>query len=138
MIRRFLIYLVLSVYIFSLPAKYMYFMLLRIFVDVTMSSCTPCPNCNSLIYDEDIIAGWVVDDANMNTRCPVCANNFLAYLKVSIRNKPNDLGSTSWYSPLSICIQVPDEDEVGGSSFGTREAKVSKLLKIFFYLIEFE
>uniref|UniRef100_A0A7I4YM87 C-myc promoter-binding protein n=1 Tax=Haemonchus contortus TaxID=6289 RepID=A0A7I4YM87_HAECO len=76
-------------------------------VDVTLSSCTPCPNCRMMIYDEEIMSGWKVDDQNLNTVCPYCFPEdegkpgterngiFAPRLTVHIerRNKP----TTSWY-----------------------------------------
>lgn len=29
-------------------------------LEVTLSSCTKCPDCELVVYDEDIIAGWKV------------------------------------------------------------------------------
>jgi hypothetical protein len=39
----------------------------NIAMDVEMSSCTRCFNCNSVLYDEEIMAGWSADDSNLNT-----------------------------------------------------------------------
>ena len=29
-------------------------------IEVTLSTCTPCPVCRRMIYDEEIMAGWKV------------------------------------------------------------------------------
>uniref|UniRef100_A0A0K0DIL6 RES domain-containing protein n=1 Tax=Angiostrongylus cantonensis TaxID=6313 RepID=A0A0K0DIL6_ANGCA len=45
-------------------------------MDVTISSCTPCPYCRTMIYDEEIMSGWkvviTVDDQSLITNCPHC------------------------------------------------------------------
>ncbi|KJH40906.1 hypothetical protein DICVIV_13131 [Dictyocaulus viviparus] len=41
-------------------------------IDVSISSCTPCPDCRTMIYDEDIMSGWKVDDQSLITNCPHC------------------------------------------------------------------
>ena len=37
-------------------------------IDVIMTSCSSCRNCHSLLYDEEIMAGWTADESNLNTR----------------------------------------------------------------------
>eukprot|EP00058_Branchiostoma_floridae_P024523 XP_002610013.1 hypothetical protein BRAFLDRAFT_131118 [Branchiostoma floridae] len=36
-------------------------------MEVRMSSCMRCYSCNTLLYDEEIMAGWTPDDSNLNT-----------------------------------------------------------------------
>lgn len=33
-----------------------------------MTTCCKCNNCHSVLYDEEIIAGWTPDDSNLNTK----------------------------------------------------------------------
>ena len=35
---------------------------------VDICSTSKCGNCQSLLYDEEIMAGWSLDDSNYNTR----------------------------------------------------------------------
>uniref|UniRef100_A0A6I8PA50 DENN domain containing 4B n=1 Tax=Ornithorhynchus anatinus TaxID=9258 RepID=A0A6I8PA50_ORNAN len=51
---------------------------------VLLSSCSLCPACDSLVFDEDIMAGWAPDDSNLNTTCPFCAHPFAPLLSVRI------------------------------------------------------
>lgn len=72
--------------------------------DIALCSCTQCPACNCIAYDEEIISGWTNDDANLNTRCPSCNTNFIASLKIKIREKHSETSVPSWYMPLVINI----------------------------------
>lgn len=56
-----------------------------------MSSCSPCRSCNSLVYDEEIMAGWTSDDSNLNSSCPFCSASFVPLLNAEIC----DLGPVS-------------------------------------------
>uniref|UniRef100_A0AAR2JHV2 DENN/MADD domain containing 4B n=1 Tax=Pygocentrus nattereri TaxID=42514 RepID=A0AAR2JHV2_PYGNA len=51
---------------------------------VVMSSCSLCRSCNSLVYDEEIMAGWTSDDSNLNTSCPFCSASFVPLLNAEI------------------------------------------------------
>ncbi|XP_029436171.1 DENN domain-containing protein 4B isoform X3 [Rhinatrema bivittatum] len=53
-------------------------------VEVFLSSCSLCQNCNSLVYDEEIMAGWTSDDSNLNTSCPFCSRPFVPFLNAEI------------------------------------------------------
>ncbi|XP_073493462.1 DENN domain-containing protein 4B [Phyllobates terribilis] len=53
-------------------------------VEVLLSSCSLCPACHSLIYDEDIMAGWTSDDSNLKTACTFCGQHFVPFLNVKI------------------------------------------------------
>uniref|UniRef100_A0A8C5E4B6 DENN/MADD domain containing 4B n=1 Tax=Gouania willdenowi TaxID=441366 RepID=A0A8C5E4B6_GOUWI len=64
-------------------------------IQVLMSSCSLCRGCNSLVYDEEIMAGWTSDDSNLNSLCPFCSASFVPFLNAEIC----DLGPVSryWY-----------------------------------------
>ncbi|XP_034523460.1 DENN domain-containing protein 4B isoform X9 [Ailuropoda melanoleuca] len=51
-------------------------------LEVLLSSCSLCRACDSLVYDEEIMAGWAPDDSNLNTVCPFCACPFVPLLSV--------------------------------------------------------
>ncbi|XP_069041553.1 DENN domain-containing protein 4B [Lepisosteus oculatus] len=53
-------------------------------LEVLMSSCSLCRKCNSLVYDEEIMAGWTSDDSNLNSTCPYCTCTFVPLLNVEI------------------------------------------------------
>ncbi|XP_052345616.1 DENN domain-containing protein 4B-like isoform X1 [Oncorhynchus keta] len=60
-------------------------------LQVLMSSCSLCRSCNSLVYDEEIMAGWTSDDSNLNSSCPFCSTTFVPLLNAEIC----DLGPVS-------------------------------------------
>lgn len=51
-------------------------------LQILLSSCSLCRTCDSLVYDEDIMAGWAPDDSNLNTTCPFCDCHFVPLLSV--------------------------------------------------------
>nr|XP_055180107.1 DENN domain-containing protein 4B isoform X4 [Nyctereutes procyonoides] len=51
-------------------------------LEILLSSCSSCRACDSLVYDEEIMAGWAPDDSNLNTICPFCACPFVPLLSV--------------------------------------------------------
>ncbi|XP_034466516.1 DENN domain-containing protein 4B-like isoform X1 [Hippoglossus hippoglossus] len=53
-------------------------------LEVLMSSCSLCRSCNSLVYDEEIMAGWTSDDSNLNSSCPFCGATFVPFLNAEI------------------------------------------------------
>uniref|UniRef100_A0A673NGP9 C-myc promoter-binding protein-like n=1 Tax=Sinocyclocheilus rhinocerous TaxID=307959 RepID=A0A673NGP9_9TELE len=59
-------------------------------------SCSRCNTCESLVYDEEIMAGWTADDSNLNSTCPFCGSPFLPLLNVDIR----DLGDQESFFSL--------------------------------------
>ncbi|TRY91750.1 hypothetical protein DNTS_026180 [Danionella cerebrum] len=60
-------------------------------IEVLMSSCSLCRSCDSLVYDEEIMAGWSSDDSNLNSICPFCSASFVPLLSAQI----NHLGPVS-------------------------------------------
>uniref|UniRef100_A0A4W4G777 DENN/MADD domain containing 4B n=1 Tax=Electrophorus electricus TaxID=8005 RepID=A0A4W4G777_ELEEL len=63
-------------------------------LQVLMSSCTLCRSCNTLVYDEEIMAGWTSDDSNLNSTCPFCSASFVPLLNAEIC----DLGPVNFTS----------------------------------------
>ncbi|XP_069507458.1 DENN domain-containing protein 4B isoform X2 [Ambystoma mexicanum] len=53
-------------------------------VEILLSSCSLCQSCNSLVYDEEIMAGWTPDDSNLKTTCPFCDHPFVPFLNIEI------------------------------------------------------
>uniref|UniRef100_A0A8C1UGH7 DENN/MADD domain containing 4B n=1 Tax=Cyprinus carpio TaxID=7962 RepID=A0A8C1UGH7_CYPCA len=80
------------------------FMFISVFISVSscqvlMSSCSLCRSCNSLVYDEEIMAGWSSDDSNLNTTCPFCSAPFVPLLNAEICD-PGPVG-------INIMAKVP-------------------------------
>uniref|UniRef100_A0A8C3A8P1 DENN domain containing 4B n=1 Tax=Cyclopterus lumpus TaxID=8103 RepID=A0A8C3A8P1_CYCLU len=89
-----------------------YFLLLC--VQVLMSSCSLCRSCNSLVYDEEIMAGWTSDDSNLNSSCPFCYASFVPFLNAEIC----DLGPVvCWILMPPSCQMFPvmEASSVGGA-----------------------
>ncbi|XP_061630492.1 C-myc promoter-binding protein isoform X1 [Phyllopteryx taeniolatus] len=55
-------------------------------IEVMMSSCSLCKTCDSLVYDEEIMAGWTANDSNLNSTCPFCGSAFLPFLNVEVKD----------------------------------------------------
>uniref|UniRef100_A0AAY3ZZB9 DENN/MADD domain containing 4C n=1 Tax=Denticeps clupeoides TaxID=299321 RepID=A0AAY3ZZB9_9TELE len=58
-------------------------------LEVLMSSCSKCHLCLSLVYDEEIMAGWTADDSNLNSTCPFCQSSFLPLLHIESPKQPS-------------------------------------------------
>uniref|UniRef100_A0A8C6LF44 DENN domain containing 4B n=1 Tax=Nothobranchius furzeri TaxID=105023 RepID=A0A8C6LF44_NOTFU len=67
---------------------------------VLMSSCSLCRGCNSLVYDEEIMAGWTSDDSNLNSSCPFCRTSFVPFLNAEVC----DLGPGCWTFVCSLVL----------------------------------
>uniref|UniRef100_A0AAQ5ZQ80 DENN/MADD domain containing 4B n=1 Tax=Amphiprion ocellaris TaxID=80972 RepID=A0AAQ5ZQ80_AMPOC len=81
--------------------------LLSLCVQVLMSSCSLCRSCNSLVYDEEIMAGWTSDDSNLNSSCPFCCASFVPFLNAEICDLgPDSSSETSSYSENSRTTTV--------------------------------
>lgn len=37
-------------------------------LEIIMTTCSKCHNCACLLFDEEIMSGWVPDDSNLNTK----------------------------------------------------------------------
>ena len=37
-------------------------------MEIVMTSSSKCHNCQSILYDEEIMAGWTPEDSNLNTK----------------------------------------------------------------------
>ncbi|KAK9507860.1 hypothetical protein O3M35_007632 [Rhynocoris fuscipes] len=67
-------------------------------LQIVMTTCSKCHNCCSLLYDEEIMAGWTPEDSNLNTKCQFCGKATVPLLSVTVldfRNSPMTQSSTS-------------------------------------------
>ncbi|CAB3406093.1 unnamed protein product [Caenorhabditis bovis] len=87
-------------------------------MEVILSSSTICPSCRTMIYDEEIMSGWKVDDQNLNTVCPHCYTDgvsadavaeatstfgvFAPRLTIKTRWMETPIGS--WYAPGGLPV----------------------------------
>ena len=53
-------------------------------VTIEMTSCTQCPSCQSVLYDEQLMSGWSCDEADYKTSCPYCDFKMVVSLTISV------------------------------------------------------
>ncbi|XP_047003127.1 DENN domain-containing protein Crag isoform X1 [Schistocerca americana] len=53
-------------------------------LEISMTTCSKCHNCSSVLYDEEIMAGWEPEDSNLNTKCQFCGKATVPFLSVTI------------------------------------------------------
>ncbi|KIH64554.1 dDENN domain protein [Ancylostoma duodenale] len=101
-------------------------------LDVTISTCTPCPNCRTMIYDEEIMSGWKVDDQNLNTICPYCSSEETDHgserkgvfaPRLTVHMEWRDRPTASWYKPSSF--ETDTESNANESCPETEDVSVS-------------
>ncbi|KAF2368047.1 hypothetical protein FHG87_001182 [Trinorchestia longiramus] len=51
---------------------------------VQITSCSKCHNCHTLLYDEEIMAGWTPDHSNLNTKCRYCERYTVPVLTITL------------------------------------------------------
>lgn len=88
-------------------------------LDITISSCSKCQRCECLVYDEEIMAGWMADESNLNTHCPFCNSLFVPVLHIYIkdyRKKKNVHSGTS-----NSYIAADQSNEESPSQNNTKE-----------------
>lgn len=77
-------------------------------LEILMSSCSSCHACDSLVYDEEIMAGWAPDDSNLNTTCPFCACPFVPLLSVqTLDSRPSAPSPKSSLAGAGGCKDAP-------------------------------
>uniref|UniRef100_A0A7E4W0N1 UDENN domain-containing protein n=1 Tax=Panagrellus redivivus TaxID=6233 RepID=A0A7E4W0N1_PANRE len=80
-----------------------------VIIDATLCSATKCPRCHYYVYDEEIIHGWILDDNNLNTKCPYCLHGFAPSLLVNLSQDVKD-PTKSFYKPFiaSSFVENPE------------------------------
>ncbi|CAL1526082.1 unnamed protein product [Lymnaea stagnalis] len=78
---------------------------IKVAMEVEMSSCSRCTKCNRLIYDEEIMAGWSAEDSNLNTSCPYCHAKFVPHLQVYIKDWRGDAKALVFNNEQTYPIQ---------------------------------
>lgn len=89
---------------YSLNA-FLFFFFAETELDITLTTCSQCHNCSSLLYDEDIMANWSAEDSNLNTLCQSCSKPTVPLLTVMIGGKsikPCDPFSVPYLNPLVL------------------------------------
>ncbi|XP_033751078.1 C-myc promoter-binding protein-like [Pecten maximus] len=55
-------------------------------IETEISSCCRCTRCKSLLYDEEIMSGWLADDSNLNTICVFCQTKIVPRLQIYVKD----------------------------------------------------
>ncbi|CDH93122.1 DENN domain type RAB GEF [Caenorhabditis elegans] len=116
-------------------------------LEVILCTATYCPSCRTMVYDEEIMAGWKVDDQNLNTICPHCSGSGTATDAVSnetaaiqesvfaprlkIRMRWIEEMKSSWYQPGGLQetpISTPEKTTSTPSDIQLEVAFVSPLV----------
>lgn len=77
---------------------------------LAMTSCSQCKTCGSILYDEEIIAGWTAEDSNLNTRCPFCMKMMVPFLTIEVtdhRCQPMKITNGNVQVEKQERVQVP-------------------------------
>ncbi|XP_004677741.1 PREDICTED: DENN domain-containing protein 4C [Condylura cristata] len=94
-------------------------------MEVLMSSCSQCRACEALVYDEEIMAGWMADDSNLNTTCPFCKSNFLPLLHIEFKDlrgsasfflKPSTSGDSLQSGSIPLASEPLEHKPVSSSA----------------------
>lgn len=56
----------------------------RLAIELVLSSASRCHHCASILYDEEIMAGWQPEDSNLNTVCQFCDKATVPLLTITI------------------------------------------------------
>ncbi|XP_039272461.2 C-myc promoter-binding protein-like [Styela clava] len=85
-------------------------------LDITLSSCSKCQKCESLVYDEEIMAGWMADESNLNTHCPFCNSLFVPVLHIDIKDYRRKSKKSALHTKRSnTSSTTQDDDDLDGS-----------------------
>ncbi|XP_062897836.1 DENN domain-containing protein 4B-like isoform X1 [Mobula hypostoma] len=85
-------------------------------VEVLLSSCSRCTSCASLVYDEEIMAGWAADDSNLNTSCPSCSSSFVPLLSVEVHEPQIPTASSREGSVSGASVPLSLTDHSGSNT----------------------
>ncbi|OAF66762.1 hypothetical protein A3Q56_05523 [Intoshia linei] len=53
-------------------------------VNIEIHSTSACQNCKNLMYDEEIMDGWIIDDSNHSINCKICNKHFVPQLSIKL------------------------------------------------------
>ncbi|XP_046446335.1 DENN domain-containing protein Crag-like isoform X5 [Daphnia pulex] len=102
---------------------------LPIAIEVIMTSCSKCHNCSSILYDEEIMAGWTPEDSNLNSRCQHCKKLLVPFLTTHLHDYRSHPPSVvqQMISNLTPCVSqesvISSSHSRNGSDGGDKPAK---------------
>ncbi|XP_076764946.1 DENN domain-containing protein Crag-like [Xylocopa sonorina] len=84
----------------------------RIAIELVLSSASRCHHCATILYDEEIMAGWQPEDSNLNTVCQYCDKATVPLLTITIldyRCEENEKKSDPLMGALVELLDKPRE-----------------------------
>ena len=57
-----------------------------LYIDVQISSCNICEKCKKNLYDEEIMAGWTLNESDLNVKCIYCFTLLVPHLYIKIKD----------------------------------------------------
>lgn len=84
----------------------------RIAIELVLASASRCHHCASILYDEEIMAGWQPEDSNLNTVCQYCDKATVPLLTITIldyRCEENERKSDPLMGALVELLDKPRE-----------------------------
>ncbi|KAK0400073.1 hypothetical protein QR680_003340 [Steinernema hermaphroditum] len=99
----------------------------EVVVDVALSSCSQCPNCKSCVFDEDLMAGWTVDDSNLNSQCPYCTHSFVPTLTIAVTKTISTVTSCATVQNTEYLRDLYGSDQLDTSKITDKTAKMNFL-----------
>ncbi|XP_050402671.2 C-myc promoter-binding protein isoform X3 [Patella vulgata] len=105
----------------------------EIAIEVEITSCSRCSKCHSLIYDEEIMAGWSADDSNLNTRCSFCPSKFVPNLQIYVKDWRSKKNTALLSNPINGNIIEISEIGVDGEELNntSRTSSLSESQLLF-------
>merc|ERR1719295_748411 len=90
-------------------------------LEIVMTSCSMCRYCSTVLYDEEIMAGWSADDSSFNTKCRFCSKEVVPLLTVFARSEDTKVTSDDpitvpYLSPLVLRKELENVLETEGDT----------------------
>nr|XP_018916356.1 PREDICTED: C-myc promoter-binding protein isoform X2 [Bemisia tabaci] len=77
-------------------------------LEIVMTTCSRCHHCASVLYDEEIMAGWVSEDSNLNSKCQFCDKWTVPFLTLTINDHR---GKKKMVAPVSSLLSLTASDK---------------------------
>lgn len=94
-------------------------------LDITITSCSRCYTCYSILYDEEIMEGWSADDSNLNTQCAFCRTKLVPLLTIIVRDLRTEGSSESLLSPAHSAENILNNHLDSTSANDLNKRKIS-------------
>jgi pentatricopeptide repeat protein len=59
----------------------------KLAIEIKMSTCNKCDECQALLFDEDIMERWSYHDSNLNTRCLFCRTKIVPLMTIQVEDR---------------------------------------------------